>query len=141
MRMRRTFQNFTCGACSNTLRSSPASKYSCGVKPNVEANSAAGNCWMPVLYSCTALLKKRREAAILFSRSVSSACSSWKLVLALRFGSLGGHRGVARLDHRLERAALVAGVALDRLDQVGNEVVALLELHVDVGAGLAHALA
>src|SRR5665213_4004566 len=35
------------------------------------AKIAAGNCWMPVLYSCTALLKKRREAASLFSMSES----------------------------------------------------------------------
>src|SRR5207249_6338025 len=59
-------QNFTCGACSSTACSSAAAKYSCGANPNIEANSAAGNCWMPVLYSCTALLKNRREAAILF---------------------------------------------------------------------------
>jgi len=38
---------------------------------------------MPVLYSWTALLKKRRDAAILFSRSVSSACNCWKLALGL----------------------------------------------------------
>ena len=34
----------------------------------------------------TALLKKRRDAAILFSRSESSACNCWKLVLAFRSG-------------------------------------------------------
>ena len=34
----------------------------------------------------------------------------------------------------------MGGVALYRLDQVGNEVVALLELHVDVGEGLADPL-
>ncbi len=38
------------------------------------------------LYSCTALLKKRRAAAILFSRSESSACNCWKFALALRSG-------------------------------------------------------
>jgi len=41
---------------------------------------------MPVLYSCTALLKKRREAAILFSRSVSSACNCWKFLVGLQVG-------------------------------------------------------
>ena len=35
-----------------------------------------------------------------------------------------------------KRAALVAGIAFHGLDQVGNEVVALLELHVDVGERL-----
>ena len=46
------------------------------VKPNMPANSAAGKCWMPVLYSCTALLKKRREAASLFSMSESSLATA-----------------------------------------------------------------
>ena len=56
------------------------------MKPSEAANSAAGNCWMPVLYSCTELLKNRRAAAILFSMSDSSACSCWKFWLALRSG-------------------------------------------------------
>ena len=43
--------------------SAPTSKNCFGWKPSEAANSAAGNCWMPVLYSCTALLKKRRAAA------------------------------------------------------------------------------
>jgi hypothetical protein len=46
------------------------------------------------------------------------------------------HGRVARLDDLVQRAAFVRGVTLYRLDQVGNEVVALLELHVDVGEGL-----
>src|SRR5262249_815212 len=80
-------QNFTCGAWSSVLRSSgPTSKNCFGWKPSEAANNAAGNCWMPVLYSCTALLKKRRAAAILFSMSLSSACSCWKFWLALRSG-------------------------------------------------------
>src|SRR5262249_45367922 len=79
-------QNFTLGACSSCGRDSPASKNSRGPKPGGPANTAAGNCWMPVLYSCTVLLKKRRAAAILFSISESSACSCWKLALALRSG-------------------------------------------------------
>ncbi len=54
----------------------------------------------------------------------------------LRGRALRRDRGVARLHHRLERAALVAGIALHGLDQVGNEVVTLLELHVDVGERL-----
>src|ERR1700716_3541883 len=55
--------------------------------------------------------------------------------------SLRRHRAVAGLYHVVERAALVRGVALHGLDQVRNQVVALLELHVDVGKGLADALA
>ena len=116
---------------------------------------------MPVLYSCTALLKKRRDAAILFSRSVSSACNCWKFGVGLEIGigfgqreqlaqragqhvlgrrllrrTLRRDRRVARLDHLVERAALMRGVALHGLDQVGNEVVPLAQLHVDVGKGL-----
>src|ERR1039458_5580563 len=54
--------------------------------------------------------------------------------------SLRRHRGVASLDHVVERAALVRGVALHGLDQIRDQIVALLELHVDVGEGLADAL-
>ena len=42
------------------------------------------------------------------------------------------HRGVARLDDRFERLALVLHVALRRLDQIRNEVVAAGELHIDL---------
>ena len=45
-----------------------------------------GICWMPGWYSWTAVLKKRRLAAIVFSRSDSSEASCWKLALALRSG-------------------------------------------------------
>ena len=51
------------------------------------------------------------------------------------------HRGIARLDHVVERAALMRGIALHGLDQVRDQIVALLELHVDVGKGLADPLA
>src|SRR5258706_39645 len=51
-------------------------------------------------------------------------------------GSLGmpgaDGRG-ARGDDALERALLVLRVALDRLHEVGDQVVAALELHVDLG--------
>src|SRR5665213_139879 len=79
-------QNFTDGTASVSARVAPRSKKSLRVKPNMPANKAAGICWMPVLYSWTALLKKRRLAAILFSRSDSSPASCWKLALALRSG-------------------------------------------------------
>src|SRR5579862_9460275 len=46
------------------------------------------------------------------------------------------HGRVARFDDLVQRAAFVRGVALYRLDQVGNEIVPLLELHVDIGKGL-----
>src|SRR6185503_12574135 len=41
-------------------------------------------------------------------------------------------RGRARLGDRLERAALVGGVALDRLDEVRDQVVPPLELDLDL---------
>ena len=46
----------------------------------------------------------------------------------------------ARLDHGIERLALMRRIALHGLDQIGNEVVPLLELDVDIGEGLAHTL-
>jgi len=49
---------------------------------------------------------------------------------------LRGDRRVAGLDHRVQGAALMGGIALHGFDQVGNEVMALLHLHVDVGKGL-----
>src|SRR6185295_11514081 len=42
------------------------------------------------------------------------------------------YRLISRLDHRFERLALVLQVALRRLHQVGDQVVAALELHVDL---------
>ena len=94
------------------------------------------------------------------SISVSDRCSARKLSPALRSGyasaerehlphraaqlSLRGTgcrragrrgRAVPRLDHRLDRASLIAGVPLHRLDQSRHQVVPALELHVDVGPG------
>jgi hypothetical protein len=112
------------------------------------------------LYSCTALLKKRRAAAILFSmigqlrlqlleigaglevriglrqrEELAQRAGEHVLGRRLLRRALGGDRRVTRLDHFVERAALVRGVALYRLDQVGNEVVPLPQLHVHVGKG------
>ena len=44
----------------------------------------------------------------------------------------GGHGRVAGLDHRFEGLPLVGGVPLDGLDEVRDEVVPALELHVDL---------
>ncbi len=52
----------------------------------------------------------------------------------------GGDRGRARLHHLVERALLMGRIALHRLDEIGNEVMALLHLHVDIGEGLLDAL-
>src|SRR5712692_3148524 len=58
------------------------------------------------------------------------------LRLALGRGALGTHGAVARVDNRIERALFVRGVALDGFHDVGNQVVASLELHVNVGPGI-----
>ncbi len=52
------------------------------------------------------------------------------------------HRGGpgAGADHRLQGLALVFGVALDRLHQVGNQVGAPLQARLDVAPGLEHRL-
>jgi hypothetical protein len=46
---------------------------------------------------------------------------------------VAGHRLGPGLDHPLEGFALVGGVALDRFDEVGDQVVAASQLGVDVG--------
>src|SRR5437762_9809544 len=63
------------------------------------------------------------------------------LRLGTRIGRLRGHGGAPRAHDRVERAALVGGVALDRLDQVRDQVRAALELHVDVRPRLLGSLA
>lgn len=49
-----------------------------------------------------------------------------------RLGRRGVHRRVTRLRHGLERATLVRRIALDGLDEVGDEVEPALELHVNL---------
>src|SRR2546428_2064017 len=56
--------------------------------------------------------------------------------LALGSRALRGHGAVARVDDSLESALLVSGVALDRFHHVGDQVVAALELHINVGPGV-----
>ena len=53
----------------------------------------------------------------------------------------GGGGGVAGGDHRLERGAFVLQVALGGLDKVGDQVVAALELDVDLREGVHEAVA
>ena len=57
------------------------------------------------------------------------------------FALAGSHRGCAGLGDRLQGAALVLGITLDGLDEVADEVVAPLELDVDLGPGLLHGVA
>lgn len=45
------------------------------------------------------------------------------------------------MDHSLERAALVARIALHRFDKIGHEVVPLLHLNVNIGEGRIDTLA
>jgi len=46
------------------------------------------------------------------------------------------HGARAHLGHLREDLLFLPGKALDRLDQVGNQVVATLELHIDAGPRL-----
>src|SRR5262245_3373500 len=54
------------------------------------------------------------------------------LGLGARLGGLRRHGRAAGAHHLVERSALVRGVAPHRLDQVGHQIGAALELHVDV---------
>ena len=51
-------------------------------------------------------------------------------------GGGGGGGDVAGFDDGFERAALVLHVALGGLDEIGDEIVAALELDVDLGEGV-----
>ncbi len=118
------------------------------------------------LYSETALLKKRRAAATLFSMSVSSRLELLEVGIGLQVGvglgerkelaqaggelsfrgSLGGgagcgYGGIAQPDDVLQRCLLVGGVAFHGLDQIGHEIVTLFQLDVDIGECLTGALA
>jgi hypothetical protein len=63
-----------------------SSKKPRGVKPRLPAKNTAGMDWIAALNSATALLKKRRAAAIFVSSADSSPCSERKFWLALRSG-------------------------------------------------------
>ena len=70
------------------------------------ANSTAGKLSRVALYSAAALLKKRREAAILFSRSDSSALQLLEVLVGLEVGiGLGQGEDLAQrtLQHPLGR--------------------------------------
>jgi hypothetical protein len=56
-------------------------------------------------------------------------------------GGGGGGGDVAGFDHGLERGALVLHVALGGLNEIRDEVVAALELDVDLGEGVFEAVA
>ena len=61
-----------------------------------------------------------------------------ELTLGGRRGGRGGRSdgGVAGLDDGVEGGLLVLGVTLDGLDQVGDQIVPALELHVDLRPGV-----
>jgi hypothetical protein len=101
---------------------------------------------MPALYSATALQLKEvgvgLEVRIGLGHREQLAQCAGQHVLGLDplVHGAGVGDGGAGVSHRLERAALVRGIALHRLDQVGDEVAALLQLHVDVSEGLVDVL-
>ena len=59
----------------------------------------------------------------------------------LRRRTLRGHGEIARPGHFFQSVLLVRRIALHGFDEIGDEIVTLLELHVDVGKCLAIALA
>jgi hypothetical protein len=122
------------------------------VNPNMPANSATGICWMPVLYDLVLEIGQFAgqllevgiglEVRIGLRQRDQPAERAAQLVFGSRDlpRSLRRHRAVAGLDDVVERPPLVAGVALHGLDQVRDQIVALFELHVDIGEGLADPL-
>ena len=51
-------------------------------------------------------------------------------------GARGAHGHIARLDDRFERAFLVPGVALHGFHEVGDQVIAALQLNVNIRPGV-----
>ena len=51
-------------------------------------------------------------------------------------GASGGHGAIAGVDNSFESAFFMAGVAFDGFDEIGNQVVAALELNINVGPGV-----
>jgi len=51
-------------------------------------------------------------------------------------GAGGGHSAVARVDDGFESALFVGGITLHGFDEIGDEIVAALELHIDVRPGV-----
>jgi len=49
---------------------------------------------------------------------------------------LRGHRRIAGFHHFIERAALMCGIAFHGFHQIGDEIMPLTQLHVDIGIGL-----
>ena len=66
---------------------------------------------------------------------VGESAGELRLGLLGRLDGGGAHRLGARLGGPHEHLLLVGGVALDGLDQVGDEIVAALELDVDAAPG------
>ena len=58
------------------------------------------------------------------------------LGLDLVVDACGAHRGGTGLCHALQQFLLMLGIALHGGHELGNQVVALLQLHVDVGKGV-----
>ena len=51
------------------------------------------------------------------------------------------HRGVAGLNHGFKCVALMRHIGFDAAQQIGNEIMPLAQLHIDIAKGLAAALA
>src|ERR1700676_510759 len=74
------------------------------------------------------------ELRIGFGKREQAFQSAGKHVLRLRLvtGAGRSHGAIARVDNRFKRTLLVSRVAFDRFHEVRNQVVATLELHINV---------
>ena len=77
---------------------------------------------------------------ILFFGSKAVVERDTQALLAAAVGRALGS-GVARLDHGLQGRAFVARIALHRLNEIGDEIVPLAQLRVDIGLALLDHLA
>ncbi len=84
----------------------------------------------------------RAEIGIGFDQREQAAQRAAQRVLGLHrlLGGVGGDRLIARRDDGRELALLDLHGVLDRIDEIGNEVVAALQLDIDLRPGIAHFL-
>ena len=78
------------------------------------------------------------QLGIGFGKSEEAFQGAGEHICSLSFvgGAGGAHGAIAGVDDGFEGAFFVAGVALHSFDEIGDQVVAALELDVDVGPGV-----
>src|SRR5579875_2338936 len=91
-----------------------------------------------VLDAVFELVQRGAQLRIGFGEGEDLAQSGGEHVFGAGFrgGPLRGHGRVARLHDAFDRAALVGGVTFNGFDEIGNQIVAALELDINVGPGV-----